>query len=130
MAKFKYSNEYELRASPKMLFPYLSTASGLSQWFANKVNNLPDHQFDFHWDNEKHHAQQSAMRLNKSIKFEFLDTSPNNQDNNYVEFKIEVSDLTNATFLRITDYSANEDEAELNDLWEGLIHRLKEIVGS
>ncbi|TAG60023.1 MAG: ATPase, partial [Runella slithyformis] len=41
-----------------------------------------------------------------------------------------VSDLTNATFLRITDYSANEDEAELNDLWEGLIHRLKEIVGS
>jgi uncharacterized protein YndB with AHSA1/START domain len=130
MAKLKYSNEYELRASPKMLFPYLSTASGLSQWFANKVNNLPDHQFDFQWDNESHHAQQSSMRLNKSVKFEFTNTSPNNHDNNYVEFKIEVSDLTGSTFLRITDYSANEDIEELNDLWEGLIDRLKEIVGS
>ena len=130
MPKFKYSNEYELRASPKMLFPYLSTASGLSQWFADKVNNLPDQQFDFHWDNEIHHAQQSALRLNKNVKFEFSNTSPDYHDNNYVEFKIEVSDLTGSTFLRIADYSPNEDEAELKDLWDGLIDRLKEIVGS
>jgi len=130
MPKFKYSNEYELRASPKMLFPYLSTASGLSQWFADKVNHLPDNQFDFQWDNETHHAQQSALRLNKNVKFEFANTSPDPHDNNFVEFKIEISELTGSTFLRITDYSANEDQEELKDLWDGLIDRLKEIVGS
>jgi len=130
MQKFKYSNEYELRASPKMLFPYISTASGLSQWFCEKVNNKPDHTLDFIWDKESHLAEQTAMRLNKSVKFEFVDTSENNRDNNYVEFKIEVSDLSGPTYLRITDYSATTDEEELNDFWESLINNLKEIVGS
>ena len=130
MQKFKYSNEYELRASPKMLFPYISTASGLSQWFCEKVNNKPDHTLDFIWDKESHLAEQTAMRLNKSVKFEFVDTSENNRDNNYVEFKIEVSDLSGSTYLRITDYSATTDEEELNDFWESLINNLKEIVGS
>ena len=130
MSKLKYTNEYELRASPKMLFPYLSSASGLTQWFAKKVNNLPNQQFVFEWDNETHTATQSSLRINKSIKFEFLNTSPDNHDNNYVEFKIEVSDLTGSTFLRITDYSANEDTEDLEDLWDGLMDKLKETVGS
>jgi START-like superfamily domain len=130
MTKHKYIAEFELRASPKMLFPYLSTASGLSQWFAQKVNTTPDHTFNFIWDNDDHLAKQSALRLNKSVKFEFLNTDPDNIDNNYIELKIEVSDLTNSTFLKITDYSSNEDVEELKDLWQGLIDNLKEIVGS
>lgn len=130
MQKFKYSNEYELRASPKMLFPYVSTASGLSQWFCDKVNIKPDHTFDFIWDKESHIAEQTSLRLNKSVKFEFINTSESNRDNNYIEFKIDVSDLTGSTYLRITDYSVNADSEELSDLWDGLIDSLKEIVGS
>ena len=130
MQKFKYSNEYELRASPKMLFPYLSTASGLSEWFCEKVNVKPNHSFDFIWDKESHIAEQTSLRLNKSAKFEFLNTSDNNRDNNYIEFKVEVSDPTGSTSLRITDYSTNTDSEELKDLWDGLIDSLKEIVGS
>lgn len=130
MQKFKYISEFEFRASPKVLFPYISTASGLSQWFAQKANVLPDHQFDFIWDNESHIARQTSMRLNKGTKFEFINTSDTNHDNNYVEFKIEVSDLTGSTFLKITDYSASNDVEELRDLWDGFVDKLKEIVGS
>ena len=129
MEKLKYVAEYEFRASPKMLFQYISTASGLSQWFAQKVNIKPDHYFDFYWDSELHVAQQISVKLNKSIKFEFMNTSPDGHDNNYVELKIEVSDLTNSTFLHITDYSANTDPEDVKDLWEGLIEGLKEILG-
>lgn len=129
MEKLKYTAEYELRASPKMLFPYLSTASGLSQWFAQKVNIKPEHYFDFYWDNELHVAHQVSMRLNKSVKFDFINTSPDGHNNDYIELKIEVSDLTGSTFLRITDYSENTDEEEVKDLWDGLIDSLKEIVG-
>jgi uncharacterized protein YndB with AHSA1/START domain len=130
MHKFKFNTEFELRASPKMLFPYISSASGLSQWFAQKVNIKPDQKFDFFWDGENHPAQQTSLKLNKSIKFEFTDTSPDNTDNNYVELKIEVSDLTSSTFLHVTDYSANTDVEELQGLWEGFMDRLKEIIGS
>ncbi len=130
MEKFKFMTEYELRASPKVLFPYISTASGLAQWFAAKVNTLPDMKYDFIWDDESHVARQTAIRQNKSVKFEFLNTSDDGQDSNYVEIRADVSELTQATYLRITDYSTTTDEEELQDMWDGMVDKLKEIVGS
>jgi len=129
MEKTKFVAEYELRASPKMLFPYLSTASGLSQWFAAKVNTMPEQRLDFQWDNESHVAKQVSMRQNKGVRFEFVDTLESGSENNYVDFRIDQSELTQATFLRITDFSTNPDEDDLQDLWDGLIDKLKEIVG-
>ena len=38
MPKQKFIGEYQINASRKMLFPYLSTATGLCQWFADDVN--------------------------------------------------------------------------------------------
>jgi uncharacterized protein YndB with AHSA1/START domain len=127
--KLKYNAEYELRASPKMLFPYISTASGLSQWFCQKVNTLPDQKFDFMWDNESHVARQVSLRLNKSVKFEFIDNTEEGHNSSYFELKIEVSDLTGSTFLKITDYSTNTDPDDLKDLWGYMIESLKETIG-
>lgn len=119
-----------MRASPKMLFPYVSTASGLSQWFAARVNVLSENKFDFYWDNESHLARQVSLRQNKGVRFEFLDPDPDGAENSYVDFRVDVSELTQSTFLRITDYSATTDPDELNSMWNGLLDKLKEIVGS
>lgn len=130
MEKNKFMIEYELRSSPKVLFPYISTPSGLEQWFAEKVTTMPDNRFDFQWDGESHYAKLVSVRLNKSVKFEFEGTSDNDHDNNSIELRLEVSDLTQSTYLRILDYSSVSDEQELTFLWNGLIESLKEIVGS
>jgi uncharacterized protein YndB with AHSA1/START domain len=130
MDKFKFITEFELRSSPKVLFPYISTPSGLEQWFAEKVIVMPNQRFDFQWDGDSHVAKQTGMRINKAVKFEFENTSDDDLDNNYLEIKLEVSDLTQTTFLRVTDYSAIRDEAELISLWNGFMDNLKEIVGS
>jgi uncharacterized protein YndB with AHSA1/START domain len=130
MEKYKFVAEYELRSSPKVLFPYISTPSGLEQWFAERVTVLPDHRFDFQWDGDSHIARQTGMRINKAVRFEFENTSEGELDNNHVELKLEVSDLTQTTFLRIIDYSTNKDEDELISLWNGFMDNLKEIVGS
>jgi uncharacterized protein YndB with AHSA1/START domain len=126
MAKFKYVAEYEFKASPKVLYQYISTPAGLQEWFAAKVTIKGDHLFDFVWDNESHPARLTTQRLNKMTRFDFLNE---NQKGNYVEFKLEVSELTNASFMKITDYSDNEDEEDLEDLWGGFMDKLKEIVG-
>jgi uncharacterized protein YndB with AHSA1/START domain len=130
MEKHKFVTEYELRSSPKVLFPYISTASGLEQWFAEKVNILPDHRFDFLWDGESHVARQAAHRLNKAVRYEFLDGEESDTDLSYIEMKLEVSELTQSTYLKVIDYSQNADEQELLSMWNGLIDSLKEIVGS
>jgi hypothetical protein len=131
MNKYKFVVEFELRASPKVLFPYISSASGLQQWFAEKVTLKDSSTFDFSWDGDSHIAKLSQLRLNKSAKFDFLPAANTEErDHNYIEFKMEVSDLTGSTYLKIIDYSANHDEEELTELWEDLIFKLKEIVGN
>ncbi|HQV00603.1 MAG TPA: START-like domain-containing protein, partial [Bacteroidia bacterium] len=35
--KQKFQMEFEMRSSPKILYNYISTASGLSEWFADDV---------------------------------------------------------------------------------------------
>ena len=37
--KIFYSLEFDFQASPQLLFQYLSTPSGLSEWFADNVNS-------------------------------------------------------------------------------------------
>lgn len=130
MNKHKFVAEFELRASPKVLFPYISSASGMQQWFAEKVTLKDSQTFDFQWDGDSHIAKLSQFRQNKSAKFDFVPSSSDEKDHNYLEFKMDVSELTGSTYLKIIDYSTNTDEEELEELWGDLIYKLKEIVGS
>ena len=129
MAKNKFIGEYDFRASKKMLYPYISTASGLSQWFADDVNiNNEDKVYTIIWDGEENKAKMVSSRANHHVKFEFLDTETDDDEANYVEMKFDVSEMTQELFLRVTDFSDMDDE-EASELWDSLIHDLKEIVG-
>ena len=65
MPKFKFVTEFEIRASQKMLYPYIYTASGLTQWFADDVVIDEDKNFIIYWDGESHNAQMVAHRTNE-----------------------------------------------------------------
>lgn len=131
MSKYLYTQEFELTVTPKKLFPYLNTAAGLEEWFASKVSIDNQKRFHFVWDNEDHYAKISAMQKYKHIKFEFLpEQDENEKDLAFFEFKIQESELTNTTFLEVTDYSEMDDEAELYELWQGLILELRQVLGS
>lgn len=129
MSKFEYVGEFEINASKKMLYPYLSSASGLSQWFADDVNIDEDKLYTIIWDGEENFAKMVSHRTNSHVRFEFLPKDDDDDDPNYVEFKLDMNELTQAVFIRITDYSDMDDEEELRELWENLIADLKEIVG-
>jgi uncharacterized protein YndB with AHSA1/START domain len=129
MSKFEYVGEFEFKASKKMLYPYLSSASGLSQWFADDVNIDEDKMLTVIWDGEENKAKMVAHRTNSLVKMEFLPKDENDTDPNYVEFKLDMSDMTQSVFVTVTDYSEMEDKEELGELWENLMHKLKEIVG-
>ena len=120
--------EYEINASKKMLYPYISTASGLAQWFADDVSIDEDKNFHIVWDGEDHVARMAAHRTNSFVKFEFLDDLIEDE-NAYTEIRLEQNELTQTVFLRVIDYSDIEDEEEVHELWDNIIHDLKEIVG-
>lgn len=126
MTKVEFVGEYEMRASKKMLYPFISSASGLSQWFADDVNvNNEDKMYTFIWDGDENQAKMVSSRINHHVKFEFVNEE---DDPNFVEFVLDINELTNTVFIRVTDYSEMEVE-EAQELWNSLIHNLKEIVG-
>lgn len=130
MAKHKFVTEFEVNASTKMLFPYLSTASGLAQWFAEDANINEDKVYSFLWDGEEHKAIKASQKTNLFVKFEFLPiTEEDKDDPNYIELRLMLSELTQSVFLQITDYSELDDPEEQQDLWENIVYSLKEIIG-
>jgi len=129
MSKEKFIGEYPINASKKMLYPYLSTASGLAQWFADDVNINEDKVYTFLWDGDENKARIVSSRTNSHVRFEFITDEEDDEDEPpYVEFKLDMNELTQEVFIRVTDYS-DMDPEESEELYESLIHDLKEIVG-
>ena len=132
MVKNKFVSDYQINTSKKVIYPYLSTASGLSQWFADDVTINEDKIFNFVYDGEDHFAKPTIMRLNHHVKFEFFDPEAiegEDQDNAFIEFKLEENELTQTFYLRVIDYGDTYDDQEQQEIWEGLISLLKEIIG-
>lgn len=130
MSKFLYTGDFEINASKQMLYPYLNSASGLSQWFADDVTIDEDKVYNFIWDDEDHRAKMVSHRTNHYVKFEFVPETPEDvEEPAYFELRLELNELTQSVFIKVTDFSEMEDVNELTDLWQGLIDNLKETVG-
>ncbi len=128
--KTEFRAEFDINASKKMLYPYIFSPSGLSQWMADDVTIDEDKVFNFIWDNEDHKAKMVAHRVNSFVRFEFLSESGGADDNaSYIEIRLEMNELTQAVFIAIIDYSDIDDDEESMDLWGSLVDALKEIVG-
>ena len=131
MQKYKYTEEFEINSSPRILFPYLQNPASLAEWFADKVSLDNDKVFNFIWDKSDHFARMVVNRQNKCVKYEFLDNDKKElTDAPYIEFKIQQSELTNGTFLKITDYSDMTNPKDLTALWHGLIGQLRDVMGA
>ncbi len=130
MAKKQLQTEVEINASKKMLYPYIFSASGLSQWIADDVTVNEDKIYNFIWDNEDHKARMITHRVNNSVKFEYLpETEEDEDDPSSIELKLEVNELTQTVFIHIIEYTDFDDEEEWVDLWDSMVNALKEIVG-
>ncbi len=122
----KYSIEYPLKSSIKVLYNNLSTASGLGEWFADNVA-LKGRNFVFTWDDFPQEAEVVSKKSNSHIRFSWIDE----EDYPYFEFKIEVDAITNDVSLFVTDFADSEDDIEdAKMLWNKQIDRLKASIGS
>jgi uncharacterized protein YndB with AHSA1/START domain len=129
MSDKHFEFEFEIKASPKVLYPYLNTASGLQQWFADKVTVQNTQNFNFYWEQENHPATLLASKSNKFVKFHFQ-TQPQTE-NSTIELILQVSELSNTTYLKVIDRASNfKTNEDATELWDYLTDKLKEIVGS
>ena len=56
MARTKFSLEYQIRSSPSILYSFLTTPSGLTQWFCESCD-INEDIYTFGWDGSTEDAQ-------------------------------------------------------------------------
>jgi len=126
LMKSNYELEYTLNSSPKVLFPRLSTAEGLAEWFADDVRIDGDN-YIFIWDDIEHRAQLVQVRENKHVRFKWTDID--DDDDRYFEFKLNIDELTGDVALLITDFAEEEEKEDAIYLWDTQITELKRVLG-
>ena len=123
--KIKYELEFPIQASPNMLYQYISTASSLSEWFADNVNSRGKI-FSFFWDGVEEKAELMSYKNNKYVRFKWLE----NDDDTFFEINIVVDELTKDVSLVVFDFAEEDEVEEGKMLWESQISDLKQVIGS
>jgi len=86
--KLLFTLEFPVRCSPAILFEFLSTASGLQEWFADKVDEW-ENVFSFSWNGgTPDKAEILDQEKNKFIRFRWL----HSEKNEYFAEKNEIKD--------------------------------------
>lgn len=128
-----FIKEYEINASVRLLFPYISTSAGLGQWFADKALTLTDTTFNFIWDRQEHLATMVSQKLNKLVRFEFpepieIGEIADPELHPFIEFSLEKSPVSQSVFLKVVDKTASTTE-DPEEVWDSLVMNLKDLVG-
>ncbi|MEL6916392.1 MAG: START-like domain-containing protein [Bacteroidota bacterium] len=124
--KIKYELEFVIQSSPQLLYQYLSTPSGLSEWFADNVNSRGE-LFSFIWDGSEEDAKLLKKKSDEFVKFIWLE---NEEDGSFFEMKIIVDEITKDVSLFITDFAEEDEIDEAKMLWENQVSDLKQVLGS
>jgi len=125
--KIKFSLEYEIKCSPKILFSYLSTASGLEGWFADKVT-MNNGDFIFHWGETEQRAKVVNKKDNQLIRYHWM--NDDKKDETYFQFEVQQDEITGDVALIITDFTTTDEKEEDTLLWNSEVHELMHIIGS
>ncbi|MDB5061998.1 MAG: hypothetical protein JWP67_1841 [Mucilaginibacter sp.] len=123
--KKKFTIEYEIKSSPRILYTFLNEANGLTQWFADDVS-VKDQIYTFTWDGEKQTAKLVAIKENKLVRFKWIDDEPQC----YFEMEILQDELTNDVALSITDFATEDTIAERKLIWDNQIDYLISTLGA
>lgn len=123
--KIKFEMEFVIQSSPQMLYQYLATPSGLSEWFADNVNSRGE-KFTFIWDEAEEEAKLLKRKTDEFVRFAWEEA----EDDSYFEMKIIVDEITKDVSLFITDFAEEDEVDESKMLWSNQVSDLKQVLGS
>jgi len=126
MKKERFHIEFVFdKASKNSLWDYISTASGLSEWFADSVV-VDGKLFTFQWKNYSNEAEVIGIIPYNYIRFHWLeDENPAT----FFELRLQKIELTGGIALEITDFAEKNEREDAVALWETQIKTLRRTLG-
>ncbi len=127
-SKVRYEIEFPINSSPQLLYQYISSPSGLQEWFADKVNSRGEF-FTFEWNDSEENARLASKKSGEKVKFKWIDEDKNDTEY-YFEIRILEDEITKDVSLMIVDFAEEDELDESKQLWENQVSDLKHVIGS
>lgn len=125
MERVKIELEFIFRASPTILYQFFTSSSHLVRWFCDEVN-ITGNTYSFMWSGSEEEAELIESEENERLRFRWLDAD---DEEEYLEVRLNRSPVTNETILNITDYCDDDEVEDQRQLWESQIKQLKRETG-
>lgn len=125
MERVKITIEFLFRASPTILYQFLTTPSCLIRWFCDKVDIQGD-TYVFGWDKYTQLAELVDDIEEERLRFRWEDAEDPAE---YLEFRISRSPVTDETILEIIDFCDADEVDDQKQLWKTQIEQLRKETG-
>jgi uncharacterized protein YndB with AHSA1/START domain len=117
--------EFIFRASPTILYQFLTTPACLVRWFCDEVD-INGHIYSFSWSGMNEEAELVEDIEDELLRFRWLEAD--NRDE-YFEFRIVEAPVTGETILELTDFCDANETNDQKRYWETQIQKLQKETG-
>lgn len=124
MKRVSFEIEFLFRASPTILYKFLTTPACLVRWFCDAVDVRED-EFVFEWSGSQEVALVIDDIEEERLRFKWEEAP----DNEFLEFRFEISPVTNETILIIKDFCDADEVEDQKKLWTSQIDMLRRETG-
>jgi uncharacterized protein YndB with AHSA1/START domain len=124
MKRVSFELEFIFRASPTILYQFLTTPACLTRWFCDRVDIEQD-QYRFSWQGNEEVAELLDDIEDERLRFRWDGTAPNE----FLEFRMYKSPVTDETVLEITDFADEDEVTDQQLFWESQMKILRQETG-
>lgn len=108
----KFTIEFPMKVTPRLLFTLISTSEGLARWFAEKVT-VQDDIFLFEWEGSQQSARLMESKEPEYIRFEWTDDF---HEGFFLDLQISHEPVSGESALVVSDY-AEESDMDFTQMW-------------
>jgi uncharacterized protein YndB with AHSA1/START domain len=123
MSRVKFSCEFLFRASPTIVYKFLSTPDTLTRWFCDDCD-IVDEEYRFDWE-----GNEEIAYLLEAVEDTLLRLQWEDFPDEYLEYKLSRSEVTGETILEITAFCDDDEVDEEKNFWATQMDALKRAMG-
>lgn len=122
----KFTLDFQIETTPKLLYTLISSPEGLTRWFAHTTLKEED-VYLFKWEGNEQPARLVQAKENEYVVFQWLQDYHKDL---YLEMRIETEQVTSGVTLVISDYAEVADVDFSKRLWIAQVGQLQRIFNS
>jgi uncharacterized protein YndB with AHSA1/START domain len=124
MKRVSFRLEFILKTSPNIIYKFLTTPSCLIRWFCDRVQ-IDNDQYSYFWGDVVEVAHLVDDIEEELLRFQWEE----GETEEYLEFRMKVSDVTRETVFEIIDYCDEDEVEDQKRLWESQVAAMRKAMG-